>query len=388
MRAFVLNIFSLVLALAPTAEGRTSEDVVILDETGARNLRIETETVEEGDFEETAFALGRLEIAPGKDGVVSSRISGRVVELLVAPGDIVAQDQTVARIESRQPGDPPPTVALKAPLGGLVMSVATRLGEAIEPGSALVEIADLSRVSATARVPEDLAGRIGPGTKAHIRVVALPGETFQGEMVRFGTSVDQTSGTLDAVFQLENGSGRLRPGMRAEYAIVLGKRENVMRVPRSALQGAASNRFLYVKHFDLPNAFVRTPVEVGAMNDRHVEILSGLFPADEVVTQGAYSLSFAGGGSGISLKEALDAAHGHEHAEDGSELTPEKKAEMERERQGHGHEGSAGPSSPLALISYAMNAILLVLLVVSTRRKPVGDDAAPAGSTQPGEEAA
>src|SRR5690606_5595389 len=98
--------FSAILALASALAARASEDVVILDGTGVKNLRLETETVEEGDFEETAFALGRLEVVPGKDGVVSSRIPGRVAELLVAPGDLVERDRIVARIESRQPGDP------------------------------------------------------------------------------------------------------------------------------------------------------------------------------------------------------------------------------------------------------------------------------------------
>ena len=112
-----------------------------------------------------------------------------------------------------------------------------------------------------------------------------------------------------------------------------------MSVPRAALQGDASNRFVYVKHFDLPNAFIKTPVQVGQMNDRFVEIISGLLPADEVVTRGAYSLSFAGGGS-VSLKEALDAAHGHEHAADGSELTPEEKAAEQpgTGRRSHDHD--------------------------------------------------
>ena len=115
------------------------------------------------------------------------------------------------------------------------------------------------------------------------------------------------SGTIDAVFKVANPELKMRPDMRAEFSIVLSKRTNVIAVPRAALQGDASKRFLYVKHFDLPNAFIKTPVQVGEMNDRFVEIISGLFPADEVVTRGAYSLSFAGGGS-VSLKEALDAA--------------------------------------------------------------------------------
>ncbi len=63
------------------------------------------------------------------------------------------------------------------------------------------------------------------------------------------------------------------------------------------------------------------------LNDRFAEITSGILPGETVVTKGAYSLTFAGASS-VSLKEALDAAHGHEHAEDGSELTEAKKAEM------------------------------------------------------------
>ena len=74
------------------------------------------------------------------------------------------------------------------------------------------------------------------------------------------------------------------------------------------------------------------------MNDRFVEITSGLLPGDEVVTRGAYSLAFAGKGS-VRLKAALDAAHGHEHNEDGSELKPgEKSREARGEGDEHGHD--------------------------------------------------
>jgi hypothetical protein len=153
--------------------------------------------------------------------------------------------------------------------------------------------------------------------------------------------------------------------MRAEFSIVLAKRANVLGIPRAALQGDPSKRFVYVKHFDLANAFIKTPVQVGEMNDRFVEIVSGLFPADEVVTRGAYSLSFAGGGS-VSLKEALDAAHGHEHAADGGELTPEKRAEMAKAKGGgehHDHE----EASPLW--KYASGVLFLLLLVSLITRK-------------------
>lgn len=343
---------------------------VILDENGIRNLRIETVEAEETDFEETVFALGHVEPVPEKRAVVASRIAGRVVEIRTTVGTIVQAGTDVLRIESRQPGDPPPSVWLKAVSGGLVTEIAVRSGEPVEPDKSLLEITDLAEVFAVARVPEHLAGKLKPGAAAHIRVAALPDEKFDGTLLRFGTAADKVSGTIDAVFALPNPSLTLRPGMRAEFSIVLSKREGVMSIPRAALQGDHINRFVYRKHYDdsLRGAFVRIPVQVGAMNDRFVEITAGLVAGDEVVTTGAYSLAFAGKGS-VSLKEALDAAHGHEHNEDGSEKSPSQKSAQGKGEHEHEHE-SEGGFSALTLFSLISNGLLLGLLVAAMRRKP------------------
>ncbi|MBV6498439.1 MAG: Multidrug resistance protein MdtA [Prosthecobacter sp.] len=374
------SLVPLFLLLACSGLSHAAEDAkraantVVLDETGVKNLRIETVEVEETDFEATIFSLGRIEAIPSKIAAVSSRIPGRIIELKVSPGDTVKLGDEVAKVESRQPGDPPPVISLKAPLAGLVTHVDARLGDPIDPEKAMLEITDLSEVYAVARVPEHQAGRMKPGTVAHIKVAALPNEKFDGELLRFGTSADKASGTIDAIFRLPNTGGQLRADMRAEFSIVMSKRSNVVSVPRAALQGEGGNRFVYVKDFDLPNAFVKTLVTVGEINDRFVEITNGLLPADEVVTRGAYSLSFAGASS-VSLKEALDAAHGHEHAADGSELTPEKKAAMEGKKgggDGHGHDEEEGASP---LWKYATGVLFVLLLLSIFTKKNRGDEA-------------
>jgi len=359
-------------------DAKRAANTVVLDETGVKNLRIETVEVEETDFEATIFSLGRIQAIPSKVAAVSSRISGRIIELKASPGDTVKAGDEVAKVESRQPGDPPPVIPLKAPLGGLVTAVECRLGDPIEPEKSVLEITDLSEVYAVARVPEHQAGRMKPGTVAHIKVAALPNEKFDGELLRFGTSADKQSGTIDAIFRLPNTGGQLRSDMRAEFSIVMSKRSSVFSVPRAALQGEGGNRFVYVKDFGLENAFIKTPVTVGEINDRYVEILGGLLPAEEVVTRGAYSLSFAGASS-VSLKEALDAAHGHEHAADGSELTPEKKAEMAAKKgggDGHGHNEEEGASP---LWKYASGVLLILLLLsIFTKKSRDADGDAPA----------
>jgi cobalt-zinc-cadmium efflux system membrane fusion protein len=354
----------LLLLLCPiTALAQVANPPVILDETGVKNLRIETVIAEETTFEETAFALGRIRVAPGHRAVVSSRISGRAVEVDSHIDTLVKKGQTALTVESRQPGDPPPVIKLTAPIDGLVSAVNVAPGQPVEPDASLIEILDLSTVHAVAAVPEHLAGRLKHGQQARIRVAGAGEREYLATIEHFGAEADSATGTIEAAFHVENPDLLLRPGMRAEFSIITGKRENVISIPRAALQGDASNRFVYVKHFDLPNAFNKTPVQVGTMNDRFVEIVGGLFPADEVVTRGAYSLSFAGGGGGVSLKEALDAAHGHEHAEDGSELTPQQRAELAAKKKGqtaaNPQDGAASP------VWKYVSAVLFVLLLAS-----------------------
>lgn len=371
MKSFLLYVLFLTSLARAAAPGQ----LVILDEAGVKNLGIEMATVAESDFEETAFALGRIEEIPRNHAVLSSRISGRILEIKAFEGDTVEAGQTLVRVESRQPGDPPPVIELKSPISGLVSASHVRLGEPVEPEKELLDISDLGEVWAVARVPEHLAAKLKPGTQAHIRVAALGGEVLDGTLLRFGTAADRESGTLDAIFRVPNPGLRMRPGMRVEFSVVLSKRENILSIPREAVQGDPASRVVYVKDLDLPNAFLRSPVRLGQMNDRFVEVLGGVLPDDEVVTKGSYSLGFAGG-SGPSLKEALDAAHGHEHNADGSEKSSKGAAGKGGAEEDHDHEKAASPlMTRFFMATTAILFVLLVLVSLSKRR------AAPAGET-------
>ena len=294
------------------ADANRAQNTVILEEAAVANLQLDFAEAEETTFEETIFSLGHIEVLPGKKAIVSSRIPGRAFSVLVIPHQEVDADAEVAWIESRQPGDPPPVIKLNAPIAGMISKVNIAQGQPVSPDAELIEIIDLSIVEATASVPQHLAGKLKPGVKAHIRVNALPEHVFEAKLAHIAAVADENTGTLEAAFHVPNPDKLLRPGMKAEFSLVVSQRENVMSIPRSAVQGDAAERFVYIKDYDLKNAFVKVPVVLGAQNDRFVEVVKGLFPGDEVVTRGAYALAFAGKGS-VSLKEAMDAAHGHPH---------------------------------------------------------------------------
>lgn len=364
MKSFYTTLTLLATTVAFSSAAERAQDTIILDGQGVRNLGIETVEVDYQNFEETVFAIGRIVEIPASRSVLSTRVAGRVVELDAFGGDRVEAGQRIAVIESRQLGDPPPTVELFAPQDGLVVASHIQLGQPVEPSAELMDITDRSSVWAVAQIPEQEAAQVTLGTRAYIRVPALGEALLEASVARFGVDADPQSGTVSAIFVLSNPEDRLQPGMRAEFSVVLRSRSNVLAVPREAVQGDPARRVVFIKDFELPNAFLRSPVVLGEQNERFVEVMEGLFPGDEVVTRGSYGLSFAGGGSGPSLKEALDAAHGHAHAEDGSELSEETTDD-----HGHDHEEGEAHGSPrakmsLALMIYAGTVTLALLVAI------------------------
>lgn len=369
MNLKVIFALGLLGGLSALAAERAS-NTVILEESAVANLQLQFAEAEENTFEETVFALGHIEVLPGKKAVVSSRIPGRAFSVLAVPHQTVEEGDEVAWVESRQPGDPPPTVALPAPISGIVSRVDIAVGQPISPDQALMEIVDLETVEASAQVPQHLAGKLKVGQMAHIRVSALPDKVFEAKLAHLGVFAEKDAGTLEAAFHVPNDEDLLRPGMKAEFNIVVSTRENVLSVPREAIQGDATERFVYIKDYELKNAFVKTPVVLGSRNAQFVEVTSGLFPGDEVVTQGSYTLAFAGKGS-VSLREAMDAAHGHPHNDDGTEMSKEQiEAADKGGDHDHDHEGSKKSWTPLTVFFACTSGFMLLLLILtSVKRK-------------------
>jgi membrane fusion protein, heavy metal efflux system len=359
----ILLILSTGSVSTKAAETKPKDNLIILDDTRVKNLGIVLAEAEETDFEETIFALGHIDVLPGKRAVVSSRIPGRAFSVLALPHQQVDEGDELMWVESRQPGDPPPTVMLPSPMTGLISKVDIAVGQPITADQSLIEIIDLETVEAAANVPQHLAGKLVIGQMARIRVSALPDKVFEAKLAHLGAYADENNGTIEAAFHVANPDKLLRPGMRTEFSIAISKRENVMSIPREAIQGDAGGRFVYVADYDLKNAFLKTEVKTGEMNDSRVEITSGLLPGDEVVVRGAYMLGFAGKGS-VSLKEALDAAHGHPHNDDGTELSKADAAKKPDEAHDHAHGGDSG-FNQLTIFFAGTTALLLILLIVS-----------------------
>lgn len=363
MPRLTLVALALALSASPDAPPDRAARTVVLDADRVALLDLRIAPVEERTFEETVFALGRLRVAPGHRAVVSSRIAGRVREVEVHVDTPIESGARALTVESRQPGDPPPVIPLTAPMGGIVSAVHVVPGQPVSPDDVLVEIVDLADIHAVAMVPEHAVGRLRVGQSARIRVHAHPDREYLAELAHLGAMADGDAGALEAAFHVANPDLALRPGMRAEFSIVVASRPNVLAVPREALLGDATGRLVFLADPDAPHAFLRTPVTPGARNDQWVEIVRGLTPGDRVVTRGAYPLLFAGQGA-ASLRAALDAAHGHSHGPDDDDHDHEDDHDDGADDHGHSHGHSHRRVSQAGPFPFPLDARMTGILAV------------------------
>ena len=302
---FALSLTAAFVALAPELlahaghDKAPGEDVesgvggpIAITAEAKTNLALKVEEAELRTLEKTFMVIGQIEAIPSRSAAVSSRISGRVVNIKANEGEMVKKGQPVVEVESRQVGNPPPRVTYEAPIDGIVTHRDVLLNDAVEPDKHLLEIVDMSEVYAEGQIFEGQVARVKPGQKVRINVESFPGETFTGTVDLIGGELDPDTRTLKVWVRVPNPEGRLRPNMRATLNIVTDQADSVVAIPHSAVLGDAGRLFAFVQTDKEGLVYERREVVTGIKDDRYVEIVEGVFPSDKVVTLGNYQLQY------------------------------------------------------------------------------------------------
>lgn len=260
---------------------------VTLTQVQQESIGLQTAKADLGSIDTVLPLNGSVQIDPDRHAHVTTRISGRVEKLFVRVGDHVEKGQTLATIQSRQLGDPPPTVEVTAPVSGIVNERSVSLGDSVEPNTELFHIVDLSKVIVVAQVYEEDVAKVKLEQIARIGALSFPTNDFTGKITFIGLEVDADMRTLPVWFVVDNPDGKLRAGMFVKAAVVLAKNSDVLTVPKSAVMTDGGGKFVFVR---AGNTFTRVDVQTGAEDDRNIEIKDGLVPDDEVVVQGQREL--------------------------------------------------------------------------------------------------
>lgn len=274
----------------PAPGATVSRGPVQLTEESKTNLGLQTEEAQLRPIENAVRCFGIVEGVPDKVNFVSIRVPGRASQVLVNQGDAVKAGQLLAEIEGRQIGDPPPILSVRATIAGVVTQRNILVGESIEPDKPLFQIADLSEVRVKCEVYEVDVGKVRLEQRARIHFEAFPERSFEGAVESLGGELASATRSLPVWIRLSNKDLALRPNMRGDGRIVDGVADATLTVPVEAVLGDAGNYFVYL---DTGGLYERTPVVLGARDNRFIEIADGLVPGDQVVTRGNYQLQFA-----------------------------------------------------------------------------------------------
>lgn len=190
-------------------------------------------------------------------------------------------------------------VTVVAPISGTVADREITLGESVtlEAGSKpLMTISNNSRVFATANIYEKDLNQVHIGQPVRVQVASLPNHTFEGRTALIGNVVQGDTRVVPVKAELDNSSGLLKPGMFAELEVLTDRNPTaILAIPTAAVVDANGKKIVYVQN---GTAFESAEVTLGQTSGDVVEVKSGLFEGDRIVTQRApqlYAQSLRGG---------------------------------------------------------------------------------------------
>lgn len=177
---------------------------------------------------------------------------------------------------------------LTAPFAGVVAELSIQVGEWTTPSPpglpipAVIDLIDSSSIYMTAPMDEVDSARIRAGQAARVSVDSYPGRSFPGRVLRvapYVLDVEAQNRTVEVEVELdETGFARsLLPGTSADVEVILGVREDVLRIPTPSLM--EGGRVLLIEAGRLSERAVKT----GVRNWDFVEVESGLSPGERVV---------------------------------------------------------------------------------------------------------
>jgi multidrug efflux pump subunit AcrA (membrane-fusion protein) len=262
------------------------ENVVILTKENLEHVEIKTEPVAMGSIDMTLKAAGRVSENQNKTAKILSTLEGRLIKLNVDLNDKVKTGDVLAMVQT--PELLGKALELKAPIDGVIVGRKAAPGELVGKDKEIYTIGDPTDLWVIAEIKERDIGAVSVGQDTTFSVLAYPGETFHGKLVRIGHEVEAASRTLEVRIEVNNADGRLKPGMFADVEITTTVLHDVLAIPDTALQTDEDKQVVFVALDG--NKFEKRVVRLGMEQKGRVQVLEGLKAGEKIVTEGSFIL--------------------------------------------------------------------------------------------------
>jgi membrane fusion protein (multidrug efflux system) len=189
-------------------------------------------------------------------------------------------------------------MTLVAPFDGVLGLRKVSIGDYVNPGQDIVNIESLETLKVDFRVSEIYAVQLKVGQAISLKLDAIPGATFDGEVYAIDPAHDPNGRAVILRARTANKDGLLRSGMFARVILILDAGRESILIPETAIVPMGQELFVFV----LNDSKVKlTKIKIGQRRGGWVEVAEGLEKTSLIVTEGALKLR-----DGMTVKANLE----------------------------------------------------------------------------------
>jgi len=226
--------------------------------------------ISQDEFEEARAAAlqAAAMLAEANSQLALVREGPRPERIKQAAARVAVQEQVIAGLEDRLD-----KYTVRAPFDGFVINEMTQAGAWVQQGMAVAEVVEIDPVEIDVYVPETNIGFVRQGLEVVVRVDAIPGRVFAGEVVRVVPLADARARTFPVKVRVanpaESGIHPLLPGMLAQVKLPTSVERVSLMVPKDALQlGGAQPTIMKI----VDGKAVAVGVNIGASLDSLIAV--------------------------------------------------------------------------------------------------------------------
>ncbi|MDY0296813.1 MAG: efflux RND transporter periplasmic adaptor subunit [Acidobacteriota bacterium] len=176
---------------------------------------------------------------------------------------------------------------IRAPIGGIVDTIALKEGELAAPGQLLIQLVCLDELSISADVSEAYLSKVNKGDPVTVTFPTFPDWEINTRVHRTGNIINPQNRTFEVELRLRNDGQRLKPNMLALLELRDFQASRAMVVPSILVKNDRQGAYVYVVDRGRERPVARKVyVTPGMTQGSETMIVSGLSPGDELVVQG------------------------------------------------------------------------------------------------------
>ncbi len=186
---------------------------------------------------------------------------------------------------------------LTAPFDGIVSAVNFSTGDTAGSGTA-ASVVDLTSLQVKVTIAEVDMAKIKVGEPAQMTMDAVPGKNYNAQVVAISPVGTITQGVVNypVVVSVTNADSAVKPGMTANLAVEVDRRDNVLLLPTRAVRTQGNQKIVTVEY---KGQTIQVPIGTGLSNDTMIEITSGLNEGDQVLLNQTTTNTRGGGPGGV-----------------------------------------------------------------------------------------